>query len=112
MTTALASEPIGFTKLSMQFIRDNKMYIAGILLVVMGLWIYMAYFSGSSSDATLTSDQSVSPLSPDILLTLSKLHTITLDSSIFTDPIFLSLSDYGVAIPPQNAGRRNPFAPI
>ena len=29
-----------------------------------------------------------------------------------TDPVFASLTDFGVTIPPQNAGRRNPFAPV
>ncbi len=94
----------------MQFIKDNKMYIGLIVLAVAGLWMYMTFFSGSSPEATLTSDHE-SPLSQDVLVTLSNLHTITLDASIFSDPLFLSLTDYGVAIPPQNVGRRNPFAP-
>ncbi|TSC69160.1 MAG: hypothetical protein G01um101456_304 [Parcubacteria group bacterium Gr01-1014_56] len=96
----------------MQFIKDNKMYIGLILLSLAGLWFYMTYFSGPPSSPTLSSDQTVSPLSQDVLVTLSNLHTIKLDNSIFTDPLFTSLTDYSVAIPPQNAGRRNPFAPL
>ncbi len=95
----------------MQFLKNNKMYIFGILFAVVGLWAYMTYFAGSGSDATLSSG-ATSPLSPDVLVVLSSLHTIKLDAAIFTDPLFLSLSDYGVAIPPQSAGRRNPFAPL
>lgn len=82
------------------------------MLALLGLWVYMTYFSDAGSDATLTADHGASPLPPDILLTLSTLHTLTLDSSLFSDPVFSSLTDFGVAIPPQNAGRRNPFAPL
>jgi putative Mn2+ efflux pump MntP len=50
----------------MQFIRDNKIYIAGILLALLGLWVYMTYFSDAGSDATLTADHGASPLPPDM----------------------------------------------
>lgn len=96
----------------MKFLKDNKLYIGIITLAVAGIWMYMMYFSGSAPSATLTTDRGASPLSQDVLLTLSNLNTITLDASIFSDPLFISLSDYGVAIPPQKAGRQNPFAPL
>ena len=95
----------------MQFLKDNKTYIILVLLAVVGIWFYMAYFSKPSSSPTL-SEQTLSPLSQDILTTLASLNTIKLDNTIFTDPLFTSLTDYGVPISPQNAGRRNPFAPI
>lgn len=96
----------------MKFIKDNKLYIILILLSLVGVWFYMTYFSEPPASPTLTSDQTVSPLSQDVLVTLSNLTTITLDNSIFSDQLFTSLNDYGVAIPPQAAGRRNPFAPL
>ena len=97
----------------MQFIKDNKMYIAIIAVVLVGGWAYFTFFSGGGggSSAVLTTD-TASPLSQDVLATLSSLHTIKLDNTIFSDPVFTSLTDYGVAIPPESAGRRNPFAPI
>lgn len=74
------------------------------------LYVYFTYFSGSTAPLTASSvDQSVSG---DLLVTLNSLHTIKLDNSIFGDPVFASLSDFGVSIPAQDAGRRNPFAPI
>lgn len=48
----------------------------------------------------------------DLLAALALLKTIQLDTSLFSDPIFKSLSDWGKAIPPQPVGRRNPFAPL
>jgi hypothetical protein len=95
----------------MQFLKDNKLYIGLILLAVAGIWAYMNFFAGPASSATVTADTQ-SPLSQDVLATLSSLHTIKLDTTIFSDPLFTSLTDYGVAIPPQKAGRRNPFAPL
>ena len=96
----------------MKFIKDNKMYIGIVVLALAGLWVYMTYFSGSSSAPALTSDQDTSPLSQDVLVTLNSLQTIKLNKAIFSDPVFVSLTDYGVTIPPQNAGRQNPFAPL
>jgi len=86
------------------------MYIIIILIAVIGYWAYNAFLSGGS-DALLTT-QTVSPLSQEILTTLSSLNTIRLDNTIFSDPVFTSLTDYGVTIPPENIGRRNPFAPL
>ncbi|HVV38917.1 MAG TPA: hypothetical protein VHD31_01165 [Candidatus Paceibacterota bacterium] len=95
----------------MQFLKDNKMYVGLIILALLGVWAYFTFFGGSGPSATVTVDET-SPLSQDVLVTLSNLHTIKLDSTIFSDPVFSSLTDYGVAIPPENVGRRNPFAPL
>ncbi len=70
----------------------------------------MAYFSGPASPTLSSTDSSV-VLSQNLLVTLQNLHTIKLDNSIFSNPAFQSLSDFGVAIPAENVGRRNPFEP-
>ncbi len=36
----------------------------------------------------------------------------TIDRSIFSDPVYLSLVNFRVTIPTPTPGRRNPFAPI
>jgi hypothetical protein len=96
----------------MQFINDNKYYIGLIVIILVGLWAYMTYYQGPSSDASLSSDDTGSPLSQDVLVTLSHVKAITLDPSIFSDPVYQSLNDFGVTIPLQPIGRRNPFAPV
>ena len=45
-------------------------------------------------------------------MTLQSIHSIKLDNSIFTDPVFVSLTDFGVTIPPENVGRPDPFVPL
>ncbi len=97
----------------MQFIKDNKLYIGIVAAVLLAGWAYFTFFSGGGgASPVLTTNSGTSPLSQDVLVTLSSLNTIRLDSSIFKDPVFVSLTDYGVAIPPEESGRRNPFAPI
>jgi len=46
----------------------------------------------------------------DLLRTLSRLRSTKLDVTIFEDPVYSSLKDFGVEIAPQPVGRRNPFA--
>lgn len=96
----------------MQNLLKNKLVMGGLVVAVVG---FLGYYVWNSQGATpLLSDSTAgtSPGSQQILQTLGRLHTIKLDPSIFTDPTFVSLSDFGVTIPPQQAGRRNPFAPL
>jgi hypothetical protein len=90
-----------------------KKYGVIIGVVVVAALVLWFFYSRGGSGALLTSsaDQE-SPVSQEILATLGNLRTIKLDNSIFSDPLFQSLSDFGVAIPPAAAGRRNPFAPV
>ena len=47
------------------------------------------------------------------LTTLLSLQSINFDSSIFTNPAYISLQDFDRPLPPAvNPGRPNPFAPI
>jgi len=92
-------------------ILKNKFVVGGVGAVLVLTLAYYLWTSAENS-ALLTTNDGTSPLSQEILLTLGQLHTIRLDPAIFTDPVFASLTDFGVTIPPQNAGRRNPFAPV
>ncbi len=88
----------------------KNMILIGVVVVAAAI---LYFYSSSGSGALLTnSGEENSPVSQEILATLGNLRTIKLDNSIFTDPLFMSLSDFGVAIPPAAAGRRNPFAPV
>ncbi len=89
----------------------KNMVIIGIILAAAAVLYY--FYSSDSGGAVLTSSEDTdSPVSQEILATLGNLRTIRLDNSIFSDPLFVSLSDFGVTIPPAAAGRRNPFAPV
>jgi len=47
----------------------------------------------------------------NILPLLTKIKDITLDDKFFSDPIFMSLQDFGQQIVEEEQGRANPFAP-
>lgn len=79
--------------------------------MLLGALVYFMFFAGPGEAPALV-QSTTNNVSRDLVVTLSNLSTIRLDDSIFTDPVFLSLSDFGVQIPLQNVGRRNPFAPF
>jgi hypothetical protein len=96
----------------MDFLKHNTTAILGGVALLLAGYVYFAYFSGGSSSATLSSSDANTTLSQNLLVTLQNLHTIKLDNSIFSDPAFQSLTDFGVTIPPENVGRGNPFLPL
>ncbi|MDO8518519.1 MAG: hypothetical protein Q7S26_04500 [bacterium] len=96
------------------FITQNKLITGGVGIVVLGL-LYYFFFMSAAPQPTLSTSTSAtddSPVTQSLLVMLSNLHTIKLDGSIFTDPTFISLTDFGVVIPLQSVGRNNPFAPL
>ena len=94
-----------------EFLNKNKMLIGGVVLVGLVAWVYFTFFSGKEGPL-LSGTREASPISEELLVTLGNLHIIRLDDALFSDPVFLSLSDFGVVIPPEQVGRRNPFAPV
>jgi hypothetical protein len=95
----------------LQFLNANKTLIFGLVGTGLLVWGYFVFF-GEDSGPLLSSGATPSPVSQELLITLSNLRTINLDETLFSDPVFQSLSDFGVVIPPELIGRRNPFAPI
>jgi hypothetical protein len=97
----------------MDTLKKNMPIVLGILVVILGLVVYLNFFSGNSSEALLASSADTnSPVSQELLTVLTNLHTIRLDNSIFSSPAFQSLTSFGVELPPEAVGRRNPFLPI
>jgi len=97
----------------MDLVKKNMPIVLGIVLVFLGLVAYLNFFAGgSSADLLATTAESNSPVSQELLTVLSSLHTIRLDNSIFSSPAFQSLTSFGVELPPETVGRRNPFLPI
>lgn len=114
----------------MEFFQQNKKIVisAGVALAV--VVIYFSFFSGSKpalkptdtfsnvSAGGLVSEISVSPTDVlaggDLLLALSQMKNVSLDTSILSDPAFKSLVDTGKAIDPEpygkSTGRTNPFS--
>jgi hypothetical protein len=96
----------------MDFLKQNKTMIIGAVVLLLGAYVYFTYFSGPPSSPTLTASDASITLSQNLLVTLQNLHTIQLDDSIFSEPAFISLNDFGVTIPLQSVGRSDPFLPL
>ena len=98
----------------MPFLEQNKWAIGGgaVCILAAGL-IYYYYFTGGTSADGLTSSPTQSQTSgADLLTALGNLRAVKLDSAIFQNPVFQSLSDFGIDIPTQPVGRPNPFDPL
>lgn len=91
--------------------KTHKLTVA--LIVLTGVVVGSGLFYGGSSFAqeealTVT----VGATAEDLLGILSDLQQIKLEGDIFTDPVFQSLTDFSVEIPPEPVSRPNPFLPI
>ena len=95
-----------------QFLRENKLLTFGGVAVIIAALMYFMFAGSSEAPGVVSQNEATTNISRELVITLSNLNTIRLDDSIFEDPVFLSLTDFGVQIPLQNVGRRNPFAPF
>ncbi len=97
------------------FVTQNKLLTVIAILFIFGVAYYTFSSSGNNSAQPILStstDASSSATTQKLLVVLANLRTIRLDDAVFKDPVFLSLSDFGVVISPEAVGRRNPFAPF
>lgn len=98
--------------------KNNKIILL-VLLIIVAFAGYRFVFkkdaSSGSSDLAVDSGADAggqTVIGKDLIVTLFKLKSLTLDDTFFRDPIFNSLNDFSVPIVPQEVGRNNPFSPI
>ncbi len=86
-----------------------------ILIIAVGMVVFW-YLGKNNTDMS-------SSLSADVRTTdstdakyiyniLQQMAQVSLDDSIFANPVFQNLKDNTVSFSPQSAGRNNPFAPV
>ena len=66
----------------------------------------------STSPGGDTSGSEAALISSKFIERLNVLSAITLTDTVFTNPVFQSLSHFSQPIPDEKAGRANPFAPF
>lgn len=88
--------------------------IAVVAILIIGYVGYLYTTRDRSGDALLSSVSSGSTVAVDgdLLNALRQLRQIKLDTSIFSNPTWLSLNDFSKTITPQDSNRQNPFAPL
>ncbi len=89
-----------------------------IVIVIVGISFFgfkMFFTSDTPAGVSLSVDSSGDTYfsaGQEILLLLEQLSNISLDNSIFSNQIFLSLVSFERPLDPQIEGRPNPFLPI
>lgn len=100
----------------MKWITQHKLlFILVIGVVAVGIWFGLS--SEGAPEPLLTTSAadgstSLSASDQEIIGTLLSLRAVTLSGSIFQNPAFLTLQDFGTTIVPEPVGRENPFAPL
>lgn len=90
---------------------SQKVLVAIVILAVLALLGYFL-FSGTSDTVAPADLSGQEVLGGDILVLASQVENISIDQSVFSSPIFLSLVDYEIPLSPELQGRANPFAAI
>lgn len=101
----------------MKWIAQNKILFAGIVILVSAaIWYGLSREKEDPSLLTSLSTTSGSPTQENadqqLVATLLALRSVSLSGTIFQDPAFISLRDFGTAIVAEPLGRPNPFAPL
>jgi hypothetical protein len=100
----------------MKFSQTQKLIFALVILAISGFIIYNTFFAtspigvGSFVDSTATT--TIGSEGQDIIDMANKIKTVSIDSGLFSSPLFTSLVDFDVPSTPEPQGRPNPFANI
>ena len=85
------------------------------ILVFAGMIFMKGNYSFAQSEAVTVETPSDSVNvgnGSDILVLLDQMKNITLDNGIFTNPLFLGLTDFTIELTEEPISRPDPFAPI
>lgn len=86
-----------------------------VVLVTIGVLLYLAlglFNKVSDTSVGVASLSETETASQDILTLVDKMRRMSIDSSVFTSPLFTRLIDFSAITTPELRGRPNPFAPI
>ena len=92
--------------------RNTLVFVICLVIVAGGLGYYFFFFNSDTNAALTTNGGRASDAELTFITLVSKLDPIVFDTSVLSDPRFMSRQDIRTAIVPEAAGRRDPFAPI
>lgn len=95
----------------MDFIKKYATVIAFVAIVAVLYGGYVFFFAESDESVVTVTQTGASP-DQDLIALLFELKQIRLDSSLFDDPLFKALKDFGQELVAEPVGRANPFAPL
>jgi hypothetical protein len=98
----------------MNFIKRYQSLLGIVAILIAAFVIYSVFFAHPApaplSKISVATTQD--PVDQQLIALLLTLHSITLDSSLFDNPKFTGLRDFGRDLVPEPVGRKNPFAPL
>lgn len=86
--------------------------IIWFVAIVAVLYLGYLFFLAPSSEPVLTVTETAASPDADLVALLFELKNIRLDNTVFTDPAFRALKDFGQDLVVESVGRNNPFAPL
>ena len=94
--------------------------VIAIVIILVGGWYFYEKGSSpsSSSSSTLTASSpsgaaaGTSDVGANVLSILQSVSSIKIDTAFFSSPVYQSLVDYSITVPPEPVGRTDPFAPV
>ncbi|MEK7098321.1 MAG: hypothetical protein AAB908_00305 [Patescibacteria group bacterium] len=92
-------------------ILKNKMVLLVLGGILLAGFVWYSFLRDSGAPVLLQA-QPASAVDSDVVTILLQLRAVSLSGTIFTDPAFMSLQDFGSEIVPEPVGRPNPFAPL
>lgn len=100
----------------MQWIKSHMLLFIGLVVVLVGVLWYGLTQNAAPAPVLTTVSSTGSPTQEsadqELVATLLTLRAVTLSGTIFQDPAFVTLRDFGTTIVAEPIGRQNPFAPL
>lgn len=92
----------------------NKIVILVLVGVVLAGVVWYSFMRDTGAAPLLKTEDltQANGVDSDVVAILLQLRAVSLAGTIFTDPVFRSLQDFGSEIVPEPVGRQNPFAPL
>lgn len=91
----------------------NKFIITALAGIVLAIVIWNSFMRDDSKKLLQTENLAeTTSVDGDVVGVLLQLRAVSLSGTIFTDPAFQALQDFGSEIIPEPVGRQNPFAPL
>lgn len=95
--------------------KPSKMPYVVLAIIVLIAVIFYFYWTGNNTSENLTLQEiSIANQATGVrvLNLLNEISSLNIDSSFFNSPVYQTLRDYSVEIPPLPVGRPNPFASV
>ena len=98
----------------MKSLFKNKIVLLVLAGVILAGVVWFSFMRDASQKPLLTTEDltAANAVDSDVVAILLQLRAVSLSGTIFSDPTFMSLQDFGSQIVPEPVGRPNPFAPL